>query len=51
MAAAGVPVVKIAQMLGHSNTQTTGRRYARFAPDHLRGAAEALEFGRVKSVK
>jgi len=51
MAAAGVPMVKIAQMLGHSNTHTTERRYARFAPDHLRDAAEALEFGRVKSVK
>ncbi|WP_350158442.1 tyrosine-type recombinase/integrase [Roseovarius sp.] len=51
MAAAGVPMVKIAQMLGHTNTATTERTYARFAPDHLKDAAQALEFGTLKVVK
>lgn len=51
MAAAGVPMVKISQMLGHTNTATTERIYARFAPDHLKDAAEALEFGSLKVVR
>ncbi|MDE2342110.1 MAG: site-specific integrase [Betaproteobacteria bacterium] len=50
MAAAGVPMARISQYLGHSNTQTTERVYARFAPDHLRDAAEVLNFGRVRGI-
>mgnify|MGYP006423973977 CR=1 FL=1 len=34
---------EISQYLGHSSTRETERTYARFSPDHLRGAAEALE--------
>ena len=51
MAAAGVPMAKIAQYLGHTNTATTERVYARFAPDHLKDAAAVLEFGSLRVVK
>ena len=51
MAAAGVPMDRISQYLGHSNTAVTARVYARFAPDHLRDAADALDFGRVRQVR
>jgi integrase len=45
MAAAGVPMERIAQMLGHSNLAITYRVYARFAPEHLADAAAAIDFG------
>lgn len=51
MAAAGVSMSKIAQYLGHTNTSVTERVYARFAPDHMRDAAEVLDFGKIRSVK
>lgn len=51
MAEAGVPMSKIAQYLGHSSTAVTERVYARFAPDHLRDAADVLDFGKLKVVK
>ena len=38
-------MAKVSQYLGHSNVQVTERIYARFAPDHLRDAAEILDFG------
>lgn len=44
MAAAGVPMSRISQYMGHSNTSVTERVYARFAPDHLRDAANVLDF-------
>lgn len=51
MAAGGVPMAKISQYLGHTNTATTERVYARFAPDHLKDAAAVLEYGKLKVVK
>jgi integrase len=51
MAAAGVSMSKIAQYLGHSSTEVTERVYARYAPDHLRDAAEVLNFGRIRLVR
>ncbi len=42
MAEAGTPMSEIAQYLGHANSQTTERVYARYSPDYLRGASEAL---------
>lgn len=48
MAVGGIPMSQIAQYLGHSSTAVTERTYARFAPDHLRGAAEILDFGKEK---
>lgn len=50
MAAAGRPMSRIAQYLGHSNTTVTERVYARFAPEHLKEEAAALDFGRLRSV-
>lgn len=44
MAEAGISMSEIAQFLGHSNTATTFEVYARFSPEHLRGAAEVLDF-------
>lgn len=46
MAAGGIQMSQIAQYLGHSSTAVTERTYARFAPDHLRAAADILDFGR-----
>jgi len=51
MVSAGVPIEKVAQMLGHSNTAVTYSTYARFAPDHLRDAADVLEFTGLRVVK
>lgn len=42
MAEAGVPMPVIAQYLGHTDSRTTERVYARYSPDYLRGAADAL---------
>ena len=51
LAAAGVPMARISQYLGHSSIAVTERVYARFAPDHLREEAEILDFTRpVRSV-
>jgi integrase len=44
MAAAGIPMERISQFLGHTSTAVTERVYARFAPDHLREAAAVLDF-------
>lgn len=43
MAEAGVPMEEIAQYLGHTNPAITRSTYARFSPEYLRGAADALE--------
>lgn len=51
MAEAGTPMSEIAQYMGHSNTATTEKTYARYSPDHLRGAADSLEFTRLKIVR
>lgn len=45
MAEAGVPMEEISQYLGHSNAEITRSVYARYSPDHLRKAAEALNLG------
>lgn len=51
LAVAGVPMPRISQYLGHSNTAITERVYARFAPDHLREEAAILDFvARAKAV-
>jgi integrase len=43
MAEEGVPMQQIAQYLGHNDSRTTERVYARFSPDYLREAAKALD--------
>lgn len=42
MAEAGVPLVEIAQFCGHTSPAVTFRTYARFSPEHLRRASEAI---------
>lgn len=44
MAESRTSMEQIAQLLGHSNSRITERVYARFSPDYLRGAADALVF-------
>ena len=39
---------EIALYFGHSNTQTTRAVYVRFSLDHLRRAADVLDFGRLR---
>jgi integrase/plasmid stability protein len=51
MAEAGVGMDEIAQYLGHSDVRITASVYARFSPDHLRRAADVLDFGRLKAVR
>ena len=51
MAEAGVPMTRISQFLGHSNTGITERAYARFAPDHLRDAADVVDFTKLRKVR
>lgn len=46
----GVPMQKVAQYLGHSNTFVTERTYARYAPDHMRDEAAILDFTKAKAV-
>ncbi len=50
MVAGGVPMSRVAQYLGHSSTSITERVYGRFAPDHLREAADILDFGKLRKV-
>ncbi len=45
MAEAGTPMAEIAQYLGHRDSRVTEAIYARFSPDHLRRAADALDLG------
>lgn len=44
MAMSGVPMFEISRMAGHSDTRVTERRYAHLSPDHLRTAAQALDW-------
>lgn len=45
MAEAGHPMSEIAQYLGHRDSRTTERIYARYSPDYLRAAADSLDIG------
>lgn len=49
MAEAGVSMSEIAAVLGHSDSRTTERIYARFSPGHLRRAVAALDMSGVPS--
>jgi integrase len=42
MAEGGVPMSEISQYLGHTSTAVTERVYARYSPDHLRRASDAI---------
>jgi integrase len=45
MAEAGIAMTVIAQYLGHADSRTTERIYARYSPDYLRKASGTLEIG------
>lgn len=51
MLAAGQPIEKVSQYLGHSNTAITYKTYARFLPDHMADAAEILNFDDVREAR
>lgn len=40
----GVPIEKVAQVLGHSNLATTYKVYGRFLPGHMQDAVNVLNF-------
>lgn len=40
----GATIAEVSQYLGHTDTRTTYRVYARHSPDHLRKVAKALRF-------
>lgn len=44
MLAAGVPLEKVSQVLGHSNTGVTYSTYARYLPEHMLDAVNVLDF-------
>lgn len=44
MLGAGIPIEKVAQVLGHSNVSVTYRVYGRFLPQQMQDAVEALDF-------
>jgi integrase len=50
MAEDRIPMIEIAQFLGHADIRTTEKIYARLSPDYLRAAAKALELGHVLGV-
>jgi integrase len=49
MAEAGHSMSEIAQYLGHADSRITERVYARYSPNHLRKAADALEIVDLRS--
>lgn len=51
MVSSGIPMEQVAQFLGHSNLAITYSTYGRFAPEHLHGAAEVLDFVKLRSAK
>lgn len=44
MLSEGVPLEKVSQVLGHSNTAVTFSTYARFLPQHMQDAVDVLDF-------
>lgn len=44
MAEGGVPMSEVSQYLGHSDSTTTERHYAKYSPGYLRGAARRLKW-------
>jgi len=49
MVAAGHPMARVSQYLGHSSVAVTEKIYARFAPDHLRDEAASVDFVKDRS--
>jgi integrase len=51
MVEAGIPIDEVAQYLGHSSPRVTFAVYGRYSPDHLRTAADVLDFTKIRAVK
>ena len=51
MVASGCEMARVSQYLGHSTITVTEKIYARFAPDHLRKEAKAVDFLKGQEVK
>jgi integrase len=51
MVSADVPMEKVSQYPGHSNTAITERVYARYVPSHMQDATEVLNFTAIKKAK
>jgi integrase len=47
MLSEGVPIEKVAQVLGHSNIAVTYRTYGRYLPEHMQDAVDVLDVGRL----
>ena len=39
---AGVPLIEVSKLLGHKDSRITEKVYAKFSPDYLKKATEAL---------
>lgn len=48
MLSGGVPLEKVSQVLGHSNTSVTFTTYARYLPQHMQDAVDVLDFATLK---
>lgn len=48
MLANGVPLHKVSQVLGHSNTSITFSTYGRYLPEHMQDAVNVLDFTSLK---
>ena len=46
----GVPIEKVAQVLGHSNISVTYKVYARYLPRQMQDAVDVLDFTQIKAV-
>lgn len=51
MLSEGVPIEKVAQVLGHSNIAVTYRTYGRYLPEHMQDAVNVLDFTSLKERK
>lgn len=45
----GIPLEKVSQVLGHSNTAVTFSTYGRYLPEHMQDAVNVLDFMNLKS--
>ncbi|WP_232617720.1 tyrosine-type recombinase/integrase [Pseudooceanicola antarcticus] len=48
---AGIPIEKVAQVLGHSNISVTYSAYGRYLPEHLQDAVIVLDFPSISEMK
>lgn len=50
MLSSGMPLEKVSQVLGHSNTAITFKTYARYLPEHMQDAVDVLDFTAIRAV-